>query len=133
MQFLALSLSLSSLCVLTPVAPRTPIRASVARSHGVVCQEQVTVKAELDDEKTRRLFAWLACAFCGDARYNNLMLAFASIFAEHPKCVSWRRSHRLPSHGSVPLSARCIALANTDASSGCHLPASTEIRNMPSS
>ena len=51
-------------------------------------QQQVSLsvdKLQLDDTTVEQLFAWLNMAFAGDARYNNLMLAFASIFGDHPK------------------------------------------------
>ena len=41
------------------------------------------VSTALDDEKVTMLFAWISRAFAGDARYGNLMLAFACIFGEH--------------------------------------------------
>ena len=46
-------------------------------------QEEVVVTARLNEERVEQLFAWLSCAFAGDGRYNNLMLAFAAIFGEH--------------------------------------------------
>ena len=52
----------------------------------VVCQQQqkeVMVSASLDDDKVTKLFAWISRAFDGDARYGNLMLAFACIFGSH--------------------------------------------------
>ena len=49
-----------------------------------VCQQQeIVVSAVLDDERVEKLFAWICRAFDGDARYNNLMMAFAAIFGEH--------------------------------------------------
>ena len=38
----------------------------------------------LDDAKVVQLWAWISAAFEGDDRFNNLMLAFAAIFGEHP-------------------------------------------------
>lgn len=52
----------------------------------VVCQagqQEFVVKAGLDDDKVEKLFAWLSRAFAGDDRYDNLSLAFASIFGDH--------------------------------------------------
>lgn len=39
--------------------------------------------ALLDDSKVEMLYAWILQAFAGDMRYNNLMLAFAAIFADN--------------------------------------------------
>ena len=65
-------------------------RAAAAhrRSSPLHAQQQVSLsvdKLQLDDTTVEQLFAWLNMAFAGDARYNNLMLAFASIFGDHPK------------------------------------------------
>mmetsp|Transcript_22390 Transcript_22390/g.51649 ORF Transcript_22390/g.51649 Transcript_22390/m.51649 type:complete len:408 (+) Transcript_22390:54-1277(+) len=45
-------------------------------------QQEFEVTARLSDERVEQLFAWLNRAFAGDARYNNLMLAFAGVFRE---------------------------------------------------
>ena len=80
------------LCLLAAIAAAlvppqiSPVgRARVARP--VVCQQQqqVTVRAGLDDEKVEQLFAWISRAFAGERQYNNLMLAFAAIFGDHAK------------------------------------------------
>jgi len=48
-------------------------------------QQTVSLEIGLDDEKVRKLFAWISRAFEGDARYNNLMLAIASVFGDLPE------------------------------------------------
>ncbi len=40
----------------------------------------VMLDAQLTDERTKSLFAWICRAFVGDEEYNNLMLAMAAIF-----------------------------------------------------
>lgn len=44
--------------------------------------QQIDLAPRLDDTRTKALFAWLQKAVSGDARYNNLMLAFAAVFAD---------------------------------------------------
>ena len=80
MQVLLVTVSALTGLLTAPSAPRTVARAPPV---GMSAREEVVVQAGLDDEKTRTLFAWISMAFGGDPRYNNLMLAFASIFAEH--------------------------------------------------
>ena len=64
----------SSLATRRCAAPRTQQR-QVAIS---------TEKLRLDDDQVEQLFAWLNMAFSGEPRYNDLMLAFACIFGDHP-------------------------------------------------
>ena len=45
-------------------------------------EAKIEVSTKLDDERVKRLFAWLNRAFAGDARYNNLMLAFAAVYGD---------------------------------------------------
>ena len=54
-------------------------------------QREVVVSATLDEQKVEQLFAWISRAFEGDARYNNLMLAFAAIFGEHEPGSAYSR------------------------------------------
>jgi len=53
-------------------APRARLRAQR--------QQEVMVTTVLDDERTEKLYAWLLRAFAGEKVYNDLMLAFGSIF-----------------------------------------------------
>jgi hypothetical protein len=46
-------------------------------------QYSVELQMQLDDEKITALFAWIHQAFQGDLRYNNLLLAMATIFGTH--------------------------------------------------
>ena len=48
-------------------------------------QATVLIETQLDDEKVTKLFAWVSRAFAGEPRYNNLMLALASIFGNLPE------------------------------------------------
>lgn len=43
-------------------------------------QIQVILDPNLTDERITALFAWISCAFRGEANYNNLMLGIAAIF-----------------------------------------------------
>jgi hypothetical protein len=43
-------------------------------------QYSIELQMQLDDEKIVALFAWIHQAFQGDLRYNNLLLAMATIF-----------------------------------------------------
>jgi hypothetical protein len=45
-------------------------------------EQSVTLDSTLTDEKVASLFAWIAKAFSGDMRYNNLMIAIAAVFGE---------------------------------------------------
>jgi hypothetical protein len=42
----------------------------------------VQVEAQLDDKKTKELFAWIHRAWDGDGRYNDLMTAIAAVFGD---------------------------------------------------
>jgi hypothetical protein len=54
------------------------------RPQEIDAEMKVSTKLDdkLDDERVKRLFAWLNRAFAGDARYNNLMLAFAAVYGD---------------------------------------------------
>lgn len=72
---------------LPPNGPHAQLQQS--RHPRCVAQEQeqeqsVFLSATIDDDRVDRLFAWISRAFAGDRRYNNLMLAFAAIFADSP-------------------------------------------------
>lgn len=63
--------------------------AGVPRRHAAVHAQQRSIMLDpetlvLNDTKVDQLFAWLSMAFAGEPAYNNLMLAFASIFGDHP-------------------------------------------------
>jgi hypothetical protein len=97
---IALFVSLQTICVVTPflsVLPTTNSYFGVAKQ---TCTNhyqplnvlygskestvEVSVNADLDDEKVTSLFAWVSRAFAGDPQYNNLMLAIAAIFGNLP-------------------------------------------------
>jgi hypothetical protein len=45
----------------------------------------VQVEAQLDDRKTKELFAWIHRALNGDVRYTDLMTAIAAVFGDIPE------------------------------------------------
>ena len=60
-------------------------------------QRQVSLSTEklrLDDNQVEQLFAWLNMAFSGESRYNDLMLAFTCIFADHPPGSQYANAQR---------------------------------------
>lgn len=70
-----------------PAALPRSLQPQAFARHTASClrQEEFVVAAELDDAKVEKLYAWVCRAFAGDRRYNNLMLAFAAIFAPDPQ------------------------------------------------
>mgnify|MGYP001207209779 CR=1 FL=1 len=81
---LAISHGCTSALVPRPVSLRA--LPPTHRTSPLHCSEQreVIVSAVLDDEKTTQLFCWISRALSGDTRYNNMMLAFAAVFGDHP-------------------------------------------------
>jgi hypothetical protein len=67
------------------ILPRYQIWKSVLResSNDIAIQ----VESQIDDQKTRELFAWIHRALDGDARYNDLMTAIAAVFSDIPELV----------------------------------------------
>ena len=48
-------------------------------------EQTVSVEAELNDERTAALFAWVSRAFAGEQRYNDLYFAILAIFGDLPE------------------------------------------------
>lgn len=67
--------------LLVPQAHRLPRAQGLCVSRG----QETPYTAKLDDDKVKKLYAWLCRAFAGDSRYGNLMLAFGAIFDEDAK------------------------------------------------